>query len=55
MAAAQPAEADLIVVGARGLGGFGRLLFGSISENVLRAARCPVLIVKPRRPQELRG
>jgi nucleotide-binding universal stress UspA family protein len=56
LAAAQPAEADLIVVGARGLGGFGRLLLGSISENVLRAARCSVLIVKrPRRPQELRG
>ena len=55
LAAAQPAEADLIVVGARGLGGFGRLLFGSVSENVLRAAQCPVLIVKPRRPQELRG
>jgi nucleotide-binding universal stress UspA family protein len=37
---------DLIVVGARGLGGVKRLLLGSVSENVLRAARCPVLIVK---------
>lgn len=42
--------ADLIVVGARGLGGVKRLLLGSVSETVLRAARCPVLIVK--RPRE---
>jgi len=45
--AAKSAEADLIVVGARGLGGFERLLLGSVSENVLRSAPCPVLIVKP--------
>lgn len=37
---------DLIVVGARGLGGVKRLLLGSVSENVLRAARGPVLIAK---------
>lgn len=38
--------ADLIVVGARGLGGVKRFLLGSVSEEVLRAARCPVLIGK---------
>ncbi|HMH52096.1 MAG TPA: universal stress protein [Candidatus Acidoferrum sp.] len=43
--AAEP-DTDLVVVGARGLGGVKRLLLGSVSENVLRAARCPVLIVK---------
>jgi len=37
---------DLVVVGARGLGGLERLLLGSVSEKVLRAARCSVLIVK---------
>jgi nucleotide-binding universal stress UspA family protein len=38
--------ADLVVVGARGLGGVQRFLLGSVSEEVLRAARCPVLIGK---------
>ncbi|HEU5393571.1 MAG TPA: universal stress protein [Candidatus Methylomirabilis sp.] len=38
--------ADLVVVGARGLGGVKRFLLGSVSEEVLRAARCPVLIGK---------
>jgi nucleotide-binding universal stress UspA family protein len=39
-------DTDLVVVGARGLGGMARLLLGSVSERVLRHARCPVLIVK---------
>jgi nucleotide-binding universal stress UspA family protein len=38
--------AGLIVVGARGLGGVKRVLLGSVSDSVLRAAACPVLIVK---------
>jgi nucleotide-binding universal stress UspA family protein len=46
VAAATEGDTDLVVVGARGLGGVKRLLLGSVSENVLRAARCPVLIVK---------
>lgn len=45
-AAADEPDTDLVVVGARGLGGVKRLLLGSVSENVLRAARCPVLIVR---------
>ena len=46
VAAAAGFAADLVVVGARGLGGMKRLLLGSVSERVLRDARCPVLIVK---------
>lgn len=48
VAAATAHDADLVVVGARGLGGMTRLLLGSVSEKVLGYARCPVLIVKER-------
>jgi len=48
MAAANDYDTDLVVVGARGRGGMARLLLGSVSEKVLRDARCPVLIVKER-------
>jgi nucleotide-binding universal stress UspA family protein len=40
-------DADMIVVGSRGAGGFARLLMGSVSYH----ARCPVVIV----PAEDRG
>ena len=48
VAAANDYDTDLVVVGARGRGGMARLLLGSVSEKVLRDARCPVLIVKER-------
>jgi len=39
-------QADLIVIGSRGIGGYERLLLGSVSEGVLRHAHCPVLAVR---------
>jgi len=37
---------DLIVIGSRGLGGFKKLLLGSIASGVSQHSKCPVLIVK---------
>ena len=38
-------SADLIVMGTHGRTGFQRLLLGSVTERLLRAAPCPVLTV----------
>ena len=43
---AQEARADLIVLGTHGRTGLGRLLMGSVAEQVVRRAACPVLTVK---------
>ena len=39
-------EADMVVVGSRGHGGFRGLLVGSVSQQVLHHAQCPVLVVR---------
>jgi nucleotide-binding universal stress UspA family protein len=39
-------KADLIVMGTHGRGGLSRLLIGSVTEDVMRKAPCPVLTVK---------
>jgi nucleotide-binding universal stress UspA family protein len=38
-------EADLVVLGSRGAGGFSRLMLGSTADQVVRHAHCPVTIV----------
>jgi nucleotide-binding universal stress UspA family protein len=43
---ARETNADLIVVGTHGRTGLGRLLMGSVAEQVVRRASCPVLTVK---------
>ena len=48
---AAAADADMIVVGSRGSGGFERLTMGSVGDQVARHARCPVVII----PHEKKG
>jgi universal stress protein A len=49
---AQEHGCDLIVLGSHGRGALAHLLMGSVAEYVLRHARCPVLTVRDRSPDE---
>jgi len=46
LAATTEAKADLIIMTTHGRSGFGRLLFGSVAEAVLRRADVPVLLMR---------
>ena len=45
-------KADLIVVGTNGRRGIGKFILGSVAEEILRRAKCPVLTVGPHAPSE---
>lgn len=39
-------EADLVVLGSRGLNQFQQMVLGSVSHKVIKRANCPVMVVK---------
>jgi nucleotide-binding universal stress UspA family protein len=51
---AEELEVDLIVVGTRGRSVIGRALMGSVSDSVVRHARCPVVVARSQETDEKR-
>lgn len=45
VAEADACDAAMVVIGSRGQGAVAKMLLGSVTERVLRSARCPVLVV----------
>lgn len=50
LALAEAIDAGLIVIGPRGKTGMERLLVGSVADQILRYARCSVLIARSHEP-----
>jgi len=46
---AEQKEVDLIVVGTQGKSGIERFLLGSVADEVIRTAGCPVLTIRSRK------
>lgn len=46
LAVAERIDADTIVVGSRGMGGFARLVLGSVAERLMERSARPVLVVR---------
>lgn len=49
---AKKQEVDLIICGATGLNAMERFLIGSVSENIVRYAKCDVLVVRTSKDEE---
>jgi nucleotide-binding universal stress UspA family protein len=47
---AELCDADLIIMGTHGRSGIAHALLGSVAEQVVRVAPCPVLLVRAPRP-----
>jgi nucleotide-binding universal stress UspA family protein len=47
IAIAHDEHPDLIVTGSRGLGGFGELLLGSVSHQLVLHSQLPVVVIPP--------
>lgn len=52
LATAKKLAPDAIIMGHRGLSGLKLMVQGSVAEEVLREARCPVLVIKKKKPAE---
>jgi nucleotide-binding universal stress UspA family protein len=52
LAAAESEGADVIVIGSSGKSGVGRMLMGSVSDDVIRRAPVPVMVVRATRERE---
>jgi nucleotide-binding universal stress UspA family protein len=52
LAAAESEGADVIVIGSSGKSGVGRMLMGSVSDDVIRRAPVPVMVVRAPRERE---
>jgi nucleotide-binding universal stress UspA family protein len=46
------ADTDLLVLGTRGYSGLAYVFLGTVAGELLRAARCDVLVVPPARAQK---
>ena len=45
---------DLIVIATHGMSGWHKLVFGSVTEKLVRVAQCPVLILRAHKAAEAR-